>query len=266
MTGKMLVLGLLWGLFQAEVFLAGGILRMKLHILETSEIVGTMSALNYPLYNINERMRFAAWKIIQLYYAVFSAVASLVCLDDPNRKSHDVVINRYLTDFICNSRRRRFFLPPTNFHLNQQGVFSKEFSKMVNWKYADCYHLPTIEECLNYTKQQIAGETNRRTINMRIGILHYLKILRDWVNYQDAYLFFRLYGNTIKFYLDFSLKRIAFIHCVQTEFFLLKTFGWKPLKLQFKTFQDQLKRNLGIKSPSLEGRFRIYSANRRLFE
>lgn len=223
-------------------------------------------ALNYPFDDVDERMRFAAWKIVQFYYTVFSSIASLVCLDYPNRKSHDAVINKYMTDFICSSSRRHFFLPPSNFFLNQQGTFSVEFSRMVKWKYADAYHLPAIEECLNYTKQQIAIESKARANRMRIGIVHYLKTLRDWANYQDAYIFFRLYGEKVKFDLDFSLKRIAFIHCVQTEFFLLKTFGWKAVKLQFKTFREELRRNLGIQSPTLEGRFRVYSEDRRLFK
>ena len=223
-------------------------------------------ALHYPLSNIDSRMRFAAWKIIQCYYAVFSSIATLVCLDNTQRKSHDAVMNIYTTDFVCNNDRKGFFLPPTNFYLNQQGIFSNEFSKMVKWKYADDYHLPNIKECLEYTKKEIEKEKSARISKLRIGIPHYLKVLRDWANYQDAYLFFRLYGQTVKQNLDICLKRITFQHCVQTEFFMLKMFGWNALELQFETFLGELQRNLGIASPALDNRFEVYAENSDLFK
>ena len=221
-------------------------------------------ALHYPLRNIDKRLRFAAWKIIQFYYAVFSSIASLVRLENTQLKGHDKILNFYLTNFVCNKHLRGFFLPPVNFCLNQQGVFSDKFSKMVNWKYADSYHIPNIKECLQYTKKEMKKERGR-VGNLRIGIPHYLKILRDWTNYQDAYLFFRLYGQTVKQNLDFCLKRITFIHCVQTEFFMMKTFGWDAVNLQFETFMGELETNLGISSPVLERRFNVYRENLDLF-
>jgi hypothetical protein len=221
-------------------------------------------AMNYPFDDVDERLRFAAWKIIQCYYSVFSSIASLVCLEDSERKSIDTVLNKYMTDFICNSKRKYFFLPPVNVFLDQRGKFSSVFSEMIRWKYADERHLPTIKKCLKRTRREIAEESNSRTIHARIGVPHYLKTLRDWANYQDAYLFFRLYGPTVKSELDFSLKRITFIHCVQTEFFLMKTFGLDAVKLQFKTFQNELKSNIGIISPTLDSRFKAYLRIERL--
>ena len=223
-------------------------------------------ALNYPLDNIDSRLRFAAWKIIQCYYAVFSSIASLVRLENTQLKGHDKILNFYLANFVCNKDLKDFFLPPVNFYLNQQGAFYDKFSKMINWQYADSYHLPNIKECLEYTKKEIQKEQGGRIINVRIGIPHYLKILRDWANYQDAYLFFRLWGQTVKKNLDVSLKRITFVHCAQTEFFMMKTFGWDALKLQFETFLNQLKENLKIESPPLKDRFEVYSENSNLFE
>jgi hypothetical protein len=192
------------------------------------------SALHYPLDNIDERLRFAAWKIVQFYYSVFSSIASLVCLEHPERKSHGAVLNFYVNDFVCNEKRDKFLLPPVNFYLNQQGVFSRNASKVVNWSYADRYHLPNIKACLEFAKSEIEKERNISPLAIRIAVPHYLKTLRDWVTYQDSYLFFRLYGPTVKESLDNCLKKIAFIHCVQTEFFLLKTYGWNVLNLQFE--------------------------------
>jgi hypothetical protein len=222
-------------------------------------------ALHHPLRNIDRRLRFAAWKIIQCYYTVFSSIASLVRLENTDIKGHDRFLNFYLSNFICRRNRRKFFLPPANFYLSQDGIFSRKFSKKVNWKYADSYHLPNIKECLEYTKNEMQQENDDRELNVRIGIPHYLKILRDWTNYQDAYLFFRLYGQTVKQNLDFCLKRMTFIHCVQTEFFMMKTFGWDAVNLQFETFMDELETNLGISSPVLECRFNVYLENLDLF-
>lgn len=215
-------------------------------------------ALHQPIDNIDERLLFAAWNIVQCYYAVFSSIASLVRLKNTELKGHDKILSFYLTDFICNKNLRGFFLPPTCFFLSQNGAFSRKFSNMVNWDYADAYHFPNIKKCLEYAKKEMEKEHNGRIIKGRIGIPHYLKALRNWANYQDAYLFFRLYGSTVKQNLDICLKRITFIHCVQTEFFMIRTFGWDALRLQFETFRNEMEDNLGIVSPALEDRYEVF--------
>jgi len=205
-------------------------------------------ALNYPP-NPNERLLFAAWKIIQCYYAVFSSIASLVTCFKPEKKSHEATLNTFAREFLC-GRRRKYFLPPANFYLNQQGRFPEDFSKQVNWPYADQHHIPNIIKCLAEVRKE----------EQMVTIPHYLKELRDWVTYGDAYLFIRLYGQTPKMNLDFSLQAIAFINCVQTEFFLLRLFGWEVVHRQFEYFLDQLETNLGITSEPLAARFNVYSA------
>jgi len=210
-------------------------------------------ALNYPPETLDERLRFAAWKIIQCYYVVFSSVASLVCCFHPEIKSHDATLNIFAREFLCHSKRKGYFLPPVNFYLNQQGRFPKEFSKKVNWPYADSYHIPNIINCLKNVQE------NLRRKKQMVTIPHYLKSLRDWVTYGDAYLFIRLYGKSPKTNLDFSLENIAFIHSVQAEFFLLRLFGWDAVNRQFENFSHQLRSNLEITSAPLAARFKIYS-------
>lgn len=213
------------------------------------------SALNYPYgeENMDSRLKFAAWKIIQCYYSIFSAICSLVySFHKSQKKSHEKILNIYAREFLSHHRRRDFFLPPVNFYLNQQGNLPERFLKMIDWDYAHKYHIPNIIECLEKTS------TRRPTL---VTVAHYLKNLRDWVSYGDAYLFFRLYGQSPKRNLDFSLQNIVFIHCVQTEFFLIKLFGWEAVKLQYDTFSTQLKNNLKIESPTLEARFLVYSQN-----
>lgn len=211
----------------------------------------------FPLNNIDLRLRFAAWKIIQCYYAVFSAIASLVCLEHPERKRHQDVVRIYLTDFVCNKNRRDHFLSPVNLHIDQTGVLSRKLTDSID-PYANLYCTPIIKECLEYAKREIEKVKGGKPVKERIGIPHYLRVLRDWTNYEDAYLFFRLYGPTVKEDLDLSLKWITFLHCVQTEVFLAKTFGWDVIRLQFETFAEELEVNLGITSPALEDRFEVY--------
>ena len=81
---------------------------------------------------------------------------------------------------------------------------------MVDWSYASKHHIPKIIQCLKSV----------HTGNQLTTIPHYLKRLREWVQYEDSYLFFRLYGDSVKNNLDFSLKRISFGYLVQIEFFL----------------------------------------------
>lgn len=76
-------------------------------------------ALNYPFKNLDKRLKFASWKIIQCYYSVFASIASLVCCYFPPQKSPIKTLNIYGREFLCNRERRKFFLPPANIYLNQ---------------------------------------------------------------------------------------------------------------------------------------------------
>ena len=96
-------------------------------------------ALNHPLNNRDERLRFASWKIIQCYYTVFSAIASLVCCYHKKRKTINVILNLYKSDFLCQKERGAFVVPPFNLYLNQQGIIPKEASEWVSKKY-DWHH------------------------------------------------------------------------------------------------------------------------------
>lgn len=206
-------------------------------------------ALNNPHDNLDERLKFAPWKIIQCYYSVFSGISSLIrCFHRFRRLSHDSVLNIFGNEFLRNRKRKIFFLPPFNFHLNQQGRFDTAFEKAVGWKYATEYHIPNIKECLKSVHEKGHVTT----------ILHYFKKLRDWVQYEDSYLFFRLYGERVKEYLDFSLSKITFGYLAQIEFFLINLFRWTTVKLQFDTFRRELEQNLKIEPMNLIQRFKVY--------
>ena len=58
-------------------------------------------ALNYPFDNLDERMKFASWKIMQCYYTVFSAIASLVCCHHEEQYDISKTVNLYANEFSC---------------------------------------------------------------------------------------------------------------------------------------------------------------------
>ncbi len=213
-------------------------------------------ALNYPFgssnFNVDDRLKFASWKIIQCYYSIFASIASLVCCYNKKRKRVKTTLNLFASNFLCNKRRKKFFLPPVNIYLNQQDQIPEELLDKITWDYGQKVHIPNIYEALKTVKTEEKD-------NVRITIPHYLKFLRDWVTYQDAYLLFRLYGQSPKQDLDFSLKRITFIHCLQTEFYLLNLFGWEAIKRQYVAFSTELRNNLNIKSVPLSARIKAYT-------
>lgn len=185
----------------------------------------------------------------------FSSIASLVTCFKPEKKSHEATLNIFGTDFLCNSKRKNYFLPPMNMYLNQQGKMKTEFSKQICWPYADTYHIPIIKKCLAETREE----------NRVATIPHYLKKLRDWVTYGDAYLFIRLYGEVPKEDLDCSLRAIAFVSCAQAEFFLLRLYGWNAVYRQLEYFLQQMETNLKTSSEPLNARFHVYSRIARSF-
>lgn len=207
-------------------------------------------SLNYPFKNLDNRLKFASWKITQCYYSVFASIASLVCCYHPPQKSPKKTLNIYGREFLCGKEKKNFFLPPVNLYLNQEGKIPNDLSERITWKYAHEFKIPYIEKCLKWTRKE-------KTITT---IPHYLKSLREWVTYQDAYLLFRLYGEGPKADLDFSLKRIAFIHCLQTEYYLINLFGWEAVERQYDTFLTELENNLEITSPTLRARYNSFQS------
>ena len=206
-------------------------------------------ALNNPQDDLDQRFKFAPWKIIQCYYSIFAGISALIrCFNSSEIDSHNKIFNIFGNKFLRNKKRKIFFLPPYNFHLNQQGNFDLLFEETVDWPYGRENHIPNIKECLKLV----------HTGNKITTIPHYLKKLREWVQYEDSYLFFLLYGETVKTNLDFSLKRISFGYMVQIEFFFIKLFGWEPLKFQFNDFNEKLEENLEINPINLSQRFIIY--------
>lgn len=205
------------------------------------------SALNYPYDNLEERIKFASWKIMQCYYTVFSAIASLVCCHYKEKRRIEATLNLYANEFLC-GKKKNFTIPPLNLFVNQQGEIPEESMDSITFEWGRHNSVPVIKSCLLEIQ-----ERNRLT-----AIPHYLRSLREDFTYKHMYLLFRLYGSSPKEKLDNSLNKIAFAYSLQTEVYLIKLFGWNALKAQFDLFSLELKDNLEIDSPMLVSRFTTY--------
>ena len=206
-------------------------------------------ALNYPFDNLDERMKFASWKIMQCYYAVFSAIASLVCCHHEEQYDISKTVNLYTNEFLC-GKRKAFTLPPLNLFVNQQNKIPSDEKDLITWKWGRNNCVPKIENFLVEVQKR-----NRPT-----AIPHYLRTLREYFTYQDMYLLFRLYGASPKDKLDDALCKITFAYCLQTEFYLINLYGWDAVERQFAVFSSELSNSLHIKSSTLNSRFKIYKS------
>ena len=208
-------------------------------------------SLNYPLKD-TERMKFPAWKIIQCYYAVFSSIAALVRSFDVYSKGHNSLLNSYGTLFLRNHKMKRFFVIPLCIHLNQQGDLGDSYYELLTWKYGTKHHLPIIIKRLEKTRV----ENNSKGI---VTIPHYLKSLRDWATYEDPYIFFRLYGQTISKKLDGYLRNICMAYLSQTEAVMIKLYGFDAINLQKEVFSENLTTYMEIEPNELIERFKVHS-------
>ncbi len=204
-------------------------------------------AVRYPD-DFDSRTKFAGWKIIQGYYCVFSSISALVrCLHGRGNYSHNQTISVYARELIASPTFSPFFLPPAGMYLNQQGTLSN-YKQIRNTKYTDSM-LPQMRKCLRSVRE---GRHDITTL------VHYLKSLREWATYEDSYLLFRMYGQTVKDNLDFSLQTLSSFYVAHTEFFLIRSFGLKAVRTQSTIFLGELERNMHLDHPLLRARFELY--------
>jgi hypothetical protein len=233
----------------------GGTIRKKRHDprdYESPYFRNLRNAWYHELAMTKTGIDIAAWKIVQAYYAVYCSVSALLRCYYPTLKGgHERSLRLYAQDFVTKDSRRGFLLPPATLYLENglKGLDS------ITWEYGKTNHIPNVKMGFEWAKKELY----RREINVDIVTLPvYLMALRQWVNYTDAYLFFMLYGKTVRDNLDTSLNNITWLYLVQTEYYLIELFRWDAMELQLTTFVDQLKDKLGTFSPRLEARFEVY--------
>jgi hypothetical protein len=192
----------------------------------------------------------AAWKIIQTYYAVFCSISSMTrCIDssmaDPGHKKMHRAYNR---QFVTCPKRQNLLLLPTNIILKVDSTGSSIVGTNLR------YDVPNVQRGLEWasTRPKLKGLTE-------ISIPLYLMALREWANYEDAYLLFMLYGPYVRDKLERSLNAITSIYLLEAEYFMIEFHGWEKMHSHFEIFKEQMNSNLGEKLPSLEERFTTYA-------
>jgi hypothetical protein len=205
-------------------------------------------ALNYPQ-DLDDRLKFAPWKIIQFFYAIYSALSAIVrCFDNRPRLRQQIALDEFTTQVIINPPAK--VIPvPLCFYL-QGGAISPSPPSVVSWPYGLSCHVPNVQRCLQSVR---LGSTRP------VSLFHYFKSLREWANYEDSYIFINLFGPAVISMLDSSLKRIVQGFFPVAEVFLISFYGWGRVHDQFEQFSSRVERILKVTPSSLISRFETYS-------
>lgn len=206
-------------------------------------------ALNHPL-GLDDRMRFAPWKIIQFFYTVYSALSSMVrCFNNRPILRQRTALDEFTSKVIVNAPNR--FVPaPLCFYL-QGGVIAPLPRSVVSWPYGLSCHVPNVQRCL---------ESLPTTPIQPVSLFHYFKFLREWANYEDSYIFINLFGPSVISMLASSLSTIVVGFLPVAEVFLISFYGWDRVHAEFLTFSNRIVRHLKIEPTSLITRFAEYAA------
>lgn len=136
---------------------------------------------------------------------------------------------------------------PANNFLDQQGNLEND-ELLRKWKWGETHSIPVMVKCLQWARNGKGVTT----------FVHYLKQLREWATYEDSYLFFRMYGPSVKQNLDNYLQDISFFYLTLAELFLIRACGLEAVNLQYDRFVSELKNNLVLDAPTLTSRFNAY--------
>jgi len=214
-------------------------------------------ALHYPFdVNGNDatkiRMKFAPWKIIQFYYSVYTAASAIVrCYSSAEKLSHEKTLSILTNNFVKNPKLGTdFFVQPFGLYVSNNGEFKPLCKDAIPWEYGKKYHCPNIEKCL------LSAHKKRK--NKNVTLLHYFKDLREWINYEDPYLFIRLYGPTVIDNLNDSLLTISNAFNTLSDTFLINFYGLDRVYSEFDEFIENIKTHLKIDPEFLQARFNLY--------
>ena len=167
------------------------------------------------------RMKFSPWKIIQFYYSIYSGISAMTrCINNQEKIGHKKMINIFTHNLLTRKElSKKFFVSPFCFVLNRKRVLSPAPSDVIKWSYGITDKCPILENCL--LKILKKG---------KVSIFHYFWELRNWVNYQDSYIFRRLYGKSLKWNLDHDMHVILNTFLTLTELYMIMVFGYDKIK------------------------------------
>jgi hypothetical protein len=205
--------------------------------------------------------KFIPWKTIQFYYSIFMGISAISrCTNNgPNISGHERMLN-YFTDQLLrkNELSSNIFVEPFCFILNPDNTIEPSFESRITWSHGLKNKCPSIAQCLSET----------RTKPKRISLFHYFSHLRTWINYEDSYIFQRLYGEQLRpgFYWDMYCILSSFLSI--TEFYMIGVFGFDKILKEQKLlvseynqyFEPEIKYSLKT-TRYIQNRFIYYNEN-----
>jgi hypothetical protein len=206
--------------------------------------------------------KFIPWKTIQFYYTIFMSLSSISrCFSsNPNISGHDRMINYFNNQILIRpTLSKKLFVPPFCFVLTKEKEITPPFESVISWKYGLSYKCPSIQECLESCYKE-----NRNT-----SLFNYFLQLRNWVNYEDSYIFRRLYGESWRpgFYWDMYKIMSSFL--MVTESFLSWIYGYEEISKEKDMLVTEYNRYFepGIEQElrttnNIEKRFLYYEENK----
>ena len=146
--------------------------------------------------------------------------------------------------------------------MNQNGIIQPSFSLKINWEHGLKYKCPTVETCL---KNVFNGST--------VSLFHYFLQLRNWVNYEDSYIFRRLYSQSAKPIMFSNMQVILTTFLTLSEIYLMKIMSYDEITSEAQTYIKEFRIYMepevdtGDKSvtKSLQDRIKYYKTNEEWF-
>lgn len=168
-----------------------------------------------------ETAKFIPWNVVTFYYSIFTALSSIVRCDNNNSslKGHKRMINHFTNHYLTKKCLcKDMFIPPFCIIKQKNGKFQPQFEEMIALNKHIEYHKPRLKKCMNSLQQ-----------NKNVSLFHYFLDLRTWVNYEDSYIFRRLYGESVrpKFYRNMYWILSSFLSI--TEAYLIWVFGYEKI-------------------------------------
>lgn len=168
-----------------------------------------------------ETAKFMPWDIVTFYYSIFSALSAIVRCDndDASLKGHKRMINCFTNHYLTRKCLcKDVFIPPLCIIKLKSGKFRPPFEEMATINEYIGYNQVGLENCMNSLQQ-----------NNNTSLFHYFLDLRTWVNYEDSYIFRRLYGESIRpnFYRHMYWILSSFLSIA--EIYLIWIFGYEKI-------------------------------------
>lgn len=175
---------------------------------------------------------------------------------------HEKMINYFTINILRRKALRDFFPQPFCFVMGQNGIIQPSFSSKIDWKHGLKIKCPTLELCL---KNIFNGST--------VSLFHYFLQLRNWVNYEDSYIFRRLYSKSAKPIMFSNMEVILTTFLTISELYLMKVLDYDEIISEAQTYITEFGKYMEPEvdtwdkcvTKSLQDRIRYYKTNKNWF-